>query len=226
MEGPWTIFAALAAAVGAAVVIYSTFIQPRLRRVDLKSPCIAWFEIARSSQRLVSYAEQDDREHGVYELTLPANAVVEIEILYRSKISFLASELYLGCGDQDYRDLDKKPEVRAVCYPLIELGITKETPETNPEANAIDRHKFYHIRRPKNITINETYSLGCEMRTREPGRYKFRMFFVGEEVGSTPNKLFIRVEEHPSTKMCCVEHAACFVNPRESRVSKAKHAHG
>jgi hypothetical protein len=107
MEGPWTIFAALAAAVGAAVVIYSTFFQPRLRRNNLKSPCIAWFEIVRSSQHLVSYAEQDDREHGVYELTLPTNALAEIEILYRSKISFLASEIYFGCGDQDYLELDK-----------------------------------------------------------------------------------------------------------------------
>ena len=195
------------------MVIYSTFIQPRLRRIDLKRPCIAWFEIARSSQRLVSYAEQDDREHGVYELTLPANAELEIEILYRSKTSFVASELYLGCGDQDYRDLDRKPEVKAICYPLIELGITRETPKTNPEVNAIDRHKFYHIRRQKNITANETYSLGCEIHTREPGRYEFQMFFVGDEVGSIQNKLFIQVQRRPFTKMRCIDHATCFINP-------------
>jgi hypothetical protein len=197
MEGPWTIFGAIAAAVAAAAGFFSISLQPRSRRNALKEPCIAWFEIARSSQRLVSYAEQDDREHSVFELTLPANSIVEIEILYRSKISFLASEIYLGCGDQDYRDLDKKPLVNSICYPLIEVGTTKETPQSNSETNAIDRHKFYHLRRQKNITVEETYSLGCELNTRDPGQYKFQVFFVGEEIGRLRNKLYATCHIRP-----------------------------
>jgi hypothetical protein len=215
MEGPWTVVGTLAAVIGTAVIIYSVAIQPKLRRLNVKRPCIAWFEIPRSSQREVKYAVQDDREHSVHELTLPAHSEVQIEILYRSKVSFTAANIYFGCGDQDYRDLDRKPEITSVRYPFIAVGITKETPESHPETNAIDRHKFYHLRRPKNITNDETYSLGCEMRTREAGRYKFKIFFVSEEVGTTQNKLYIRVENAPSTNMKCVDHPSCYITPRE-----------
>ncbi len=213
MEGPWTIGGAFAAGLAAAVGIYSIFIQPRLRRLALRRPCTAWFEIARSSQRSVAYALQDQREHSVYELVLPEHSTFQIEILYKSEVSFTAANIYFGCGAQDY-DLDRKPEITSVCYPFITEGITKETPKSHPETNAIDRHKFYHLRRPKNIAKGETYSLGCEIHTREAGIYKFQIFFVSEELGTTQNKLFIRVENQPSTKMRCIDHAACFIEPR------------
>jgi hypothetical protein len=222
-EGPWAIGGAIAATIAAVVATlsaaYEFLVRPTRRRHKLKRPCVARFTISSSEQRIISYAVQDKHEHHVEELTLAAHSEFEIEVLYWSKIDFAVSEIYFGCGEQDYHDLEGKPIIKSHCNLFIERGTKEESPETHPETNATDRHKFYHIKNLRVVAKNETYSLGFKIQTHEPGKYDFNLFFVGEEVGRLKNKLVIRVEERPVTRMRCVlaEHrwAGCFIQPAE-----------
>ena len=222
-EGPWTVVGAVAAIVAAIVVIisgaYEFVAHPMLRRRRLKTPCRAWFAISSLNQRTIDYAVQDGREHYLHELTLAANSEYEIEVLYQPTIGFIASEIYFGCNAQDNRDIDRKPTIESFCSRFVERGTSEESPETHPDTNSTDRHKYYHLKKQKNVARDEIYSMGFKIKTRGSGRYEFRIFFVGEEVGCIKNKLFIRVEEHPATRMRCVlkEHrwTGCFIQPVE-----------
>jgi hypothetical protein len=219
IEGSWTIGGAVAAIVAAAVVIisavYEFIIGPRWRRRTLRRPCKAWFLIASTNQRTISHAVQDSREHYVEELTLASNSEYEIEFLYVPSITFVVSEIYFGFNKQDDRDLDTKPIIKSFCNHFIERGTHEESPETHPETNYADHHKFYHIRKPRNIARREPYSIGCKIQTRQAGKYEFNLVFAGEEVGQPKNKLFVRVEDNPTTRMKCIfpKHRKCFVQP-------------
>ena len=135
-EGWWTVAGAgaIAATLGTAVIIYQTFIQPKWRRRKIKRPCEAWFQIP-SDKRPVTYAVQNKDVHLVEELTLAAHSEFELELLYRSTISFTSSEIYFGCGAQDYRDLEQKPNVLSLWFPFVERGAIEENHETHPETN-------------------------------------------------------------------------------------------
>jgi hypothetical protein len=217
----WIIVGTIAAIVAAVAVIffgvYEFVILPKWRRKQLRTPCEAWFAIASANKRVVGYAIQNEHEHYVEELTLAAHSEFELEILYRSSIGFTASEIYFGCGDQNYCDLETKPIIESRCSHFVERGTKEENPDTHPATNAVDRHWYYHIKESKSLARDETFSLGCKIKTRQPGLYAFRINFASEEVGSTKNKLFIRVEDPPATKMRCVkpDHKGshCFVQP-------------
>jgi hypothetical protein len=216
MEGPWTIVGAIAAIVAAIGVIVSGA-RVIWRRHRLKTPCKAWFSIPSLDQRTINYAVQDHREHYVEEMVLSTNSEVEIEILYRSSISFGVSAIYFGCNEQNDLDLDTKPIIKSIRSSFIERGTAEESPETRPDTNLTDRHKYYHIRRPKSIARTETYPLGFKIQTRKAGKYRFRLFFSGEEVGTIKNNLFIIVEEKVTTRMRCTspKHrwTGCFIQP-------------
>jgi hypothetical protein len=173
--------------------------------------------ISALNQRTISHAVQDSREHYVQELTLAANSTVEVELGYQSSITFDASEIYFGCNEQNNLDIGNKPLMKSYCNRFIERGEPEESPETHPETNYADHHKFYHLRKPRTIAKNEVYSIGCKVETRQVGRYEFKLFFIGEEVGGIKNRLFIRVEDRPTTRMRCVspEHrwTGCFIQP-------------
>jgi hypothetical protein len=215
-EGPFAIVAAVAAVIAAIGAIYEFAIGPRWRRHRLKKPCRAWFVISAVNQRLLPYAAQTDSEHYVEQLTLAPHSEFEIEILYKATISFVASEIYFGCNEQDNRNLETKPLVKSFFSLFVERGVSEESPETHPD-NFTDRHKYYHVRRLRNTVRNETYSIGCKLQTREVGVYTFNLCFLSEEVGRARGNLSIRVEENPSTRMRCVlpKHrwAGCFVQP-------------
>jgi len=219
IEGPWAVGGAIAAIVAAVVVVisgvYEFMIRPWWRRRTLRQPCKAWFLVASTNQRKISYAVQDSREHYVEELTLASNSEYEIEFLYVPSITFVASEIYFGFNKQDDRDLDTKPIINSFCNRFIERGASEESPETHPETNYADHHKFYHIRKPRTIARKEPYSIGCKIQTRQAGRYEFNLVFASEEVGQPTNKLFVRVEDNPTTKMKCIfpKHRKCFVQP-------------
>jgi len=221
IEGPWTIGGAIAAIVAAIVVIasgaYEFILRPYLRRRPLRRPCKAWFLIASSQQRTIFHAVQDSHEHYVEELTLASNSEYEIEFLYLPSITFNSSEIYFGFNKQDDRDLETKPTIQSYCNHFIERGVSEETPETRPETNYVDHHKFYHLRKPRQIARKEPYSIGGKVKTRQAGRYEFNLTLVGEEVGTPQNKLFVRVEDTPTTKMKCVlakhRRIGCLVQP-------------
>ena len=221
LEGPWAIGGAIAAIIGAVGVIisggYEFLIRPYWRRKRLKRPCKACFLIAALDQRKISYAEQDAHEHYVEELTLASNSEYEIDFMYIPSVTFSVSEIYFGFNKQDYKDLNTKPIIKSFCNRFIERGTNEESPETHPDTNFADHHKFYHIRKPKNITRREPYCVGIKIQTRKAGLYEFNLVFSGEETGYSKNKLLVRVEDNPTTRMRCVlpQHrwTGCFVQP-------------
>lgn len=211
-ELPWTIGGAIAAAIAAAAAV-TPLVHSYSRRRKLKRPCKAWFAIPSSSQRLLDYIVQDSNEHYVEELTLSPHSEFDIEVLYRPTVDFTASVIYFGCGKQDYNDLETKPIIKSLCNFFIERGNKEESPESHPDANSTDRHKYYHIRRQKNLARGETYPIGFRIQTREVGVYAFHMCFVSEEVGELTNKLLVRVEGQAVSKMGCIYpgHTRCLV---------------
>jgi hypothetical protein len=222
-EGPWAIGGAIAAGIAAAVAIfgfaYEFMVQPFVARHKLKKPCKAWFCISSTKQRKVTYAEQDSREHLVEELTLYANSEIEIELGYMSSVSLSASEIYFGCSDQNDLEIEKKPYVKSFFSRFVERSTREESPDTHPDTHYTDHHKYYHIKKTRHVAHGEIYSIGVKIQTREPGRYPFNIIFLGDEVGTIRNKMFIRVEEEPKTRMRCVhwDHrwTGCFIQPKK-----------
>jgi hypothetical protein len=191
----WTIAGAIAAIVAAAGVIYEFILKPYCRGRALRRPCKAWFLIASLSQGKISYAVQDEQEHYVEELTLASNSEYEIDFLYLPRIAFHVSEIYFGFNNQDDRDLETKPIIQSYWNRFVERGVSEETPETHPETNYVDHHKFYHLRKPRHLARKEPYCIGCKVQTRKAGRYEFNLVLCGEEIGTPKNKLFVRVED-------------------------------
>jgi hypothetical protein len=220
-EGEWVIVGAAAAIIGTVGVFgfgaYEFLVAPALQRRALKRPCRTWFLIPSVDQRSIPYTEQSHKEHYVEELTLGANSEFEIELLYRPSVAFHCSAIYFGCNDQNYVGLDTKPIIKSFLNPLMERGgIREETPEQNPDTNFEDRHKFYHVKKPRHLARKEMYSIGFKIQTRAPGLYRFNICFMGDEVGHAKNQLFIRVEEAPITRTRCVLHSrlsGCFIQP-------------
>jgi hypothetical protein len=193
--------------------VYEFVWQPRRRRYRLRLPCSAWFHIPAQNQRQISFAEQNHDSHHVEELTLATNSVVEIEFLFHPLVSFEVSEVYFGCDSPK----GSQPIVQSYRNLFIDRGVPEESPETHPDTNYTDNHNLYHIRKSRVLAHNEVYSYGCKVETREPGRFEFKLFFVVDVCGRTKNKLFIRVEENPMTRMRCFcrEHRwqGCFIQP-------------
>jgi hypothetical protein len=163
-EGPWSITGAVAAIIGAVMVIvfgvYEFVWQPMRRRRRLKRPVKAWFHIPSLTQRRISYAAQDNRPHFVEELILAANSVTEVEFLFIPSLTFLSSEIYFGCDDGD---VTKRPIIQSYRILFLERGIAEESPETHPETNWADEHKLYHQKKSRTFTRKETYSYGCKI---------------------------------------------------------------
>jgi hypothetical protein len=199
---------AVAAITGVIVIIgvaEFTF-RPLRRRYRLRWPCHAWFIIPASNQGNIDYAEQNESEHYIENLILPPHSHIEIGILYISSIPFTAAEIYFGCEEQDNRAISTKPLVEGFHNRFVEQGnrIRQETPDSHPDSNYIDHHKYYHIRRARNVARKEPYTLGFKVQTREPGTYKAILYLVGEEVGRPRNALSIIVQDGPVCTMKCV----------------------
>jgi hypothetical protein len=219
MPGLLTSAGSIAAIVAAVGVIYEFILKPYFCRRALRRPCKAWFLIASLSQGNISYAVQDEQEHYVEELTLASNSEYEIDFLYLPRIAFHVSEIYFGFNKQDDRDLETKPIIQSYWNRFVERGVSEENPETHPETNYVDHHKFYHLRKPRHLARKEPYCIGCKVQTRKAGRYEFNLVLCGEEIGTPKNKLFVRVEDTPTTRMKCVlrqlrkHRRKCFVKP-------------
>jgi hypothetical protein len=64
--------------------------------------------------------------------------------------------------------------------------------------------------------VSEIYFRFNEQNDRDlDTKPTFNLIFAGEEVGRAQNKLFVTVENNPTTKMKCIfpKHRGCFVQP-------------
>jgi hypothetical protein len=207
----WPMVGALLAGATLLTVLYVQFVRPALRRGKLRRPCKARFIITSATHRTIDYAVQNEHEHFVSEITLPANSEVDIELLFTPKVHFHESGIAFGCDET--KNLQTKPYVIGYFNRFIEKGLNRLDPESAPGDHYLDHNKYYHMRRDEARILGRHFVVGYKLKTRDVGVYRATAFFVGEEVEGRAD-LTIVVEDPPRTEMRCIKHYGCRIKPR------------
>lgn len=173
----------------------------------LLAPCEVHFLIPIKSRVSLTWIEQDEREHEVDRIVIPAHSEIPIQLAMRPRVSFEETELYVGCEGDD----GNRPRITQYFNSFIVRGKHKEdTPETN-DNHYVDSDGYYHMRERRTRVKEETYVTGFMLRAYSQGKYEFRVRIGGTERLGTMN-LRILVEDHPTTPMVCLLHPECFLN--------------
>lgn len=200
----WQVLAGVAAVAALLVLLWNTFVTPRLRRRNLRSPVKAYFHIRELSKGSLPYVVQNDEAHNLKEIVLPTNSVVEIEVAYYPTIPFYVEETVFECEG----DYDSKPIVEEPMRPFVVKG---DIPQ---QTNYSNRHGGYHFTsRYGGRAVGSCYTKGFKLRTKLPGVYKTWIGFLTDEIDGDAKDLVIRVEEKPLTRMNCLEHRGCKLRP-------------
>jgi hypothetical protein len=194
------------------LVYYTQIARPRSRRRKLKRPCDAYFIVTSADRRRLGYVSQDEREHFLKELVVPAGEIVPIEILIEPRMNFRYAELIFGF--EDMQNLTSKPVVESFYAPFIVRGARQKGSPENNYSHYVDHHGHYHIAENRDVSLKTYRSMGFSIRTREPGVYAATIAFTGDEVEGETN-LKLRVEAKPETTMTCAwpTHDKCKLTP-------------
>lgn len=156
----------------------------------------------------LTYVHQDEKEHLVEELILPAYKEVPIMIWLKPSSNYTVEDRYFGCEG----DYEKKPEPISYFNPFILRGKRREiTPEEDSD-HYVDFHKYYHTKKRQEYTKDEVYVAGYKIKTYEEGDYR------AQYIMRTPNtvktyKLQIKVrKESIKEKTRCLMHENCYIN--------------
>ena len=184
------------------------FIEPKYRDYVLQHPVKPQFVITSSDRYDVGYAPQDYREHFVDELTLPSHTEnVFLHFILKAKVAFEQMHLELSFeGDRASR-----PLFDYYFLPFIKIG-TREKRPGEAQGHYIDYHDNYHIDETRDRAKNQTIVYGFMITTRAAGIYPLKIGIAASGIDGTA-WLTVRVEDHPSTRMRCAEHARCFITP-------------
>lgn len=203
IKSNWEVLAAITSVVILGLYVTVEMVAPMWRRRKLKTPCNASFHIRELQKRVLDYAMQDDTAHNVMELVLPSNSLVEIEVSYYPIINFHVDETAFGCEG----DFDSKPVIEEPIAPFVAKGELPLAP------GYWDRQGYYHyFSRSPGRSVGSCYTKGFKLRTKKAGVYRVMLGFLTDEIDGSAY-LQIRVEDKPSTRMRCVEHWGCYVNP-------------
>jgi len=205
----WIIAAAILAGLTFTAYVVVEVIGPIIRRWRLKHPCHVYFNIPAPEEGVVDYVRQDTDGHHVKELTLPPNADVEIEIIYRPKLAFREIKFAFGCP--------LGSEGKPFAYEAFERFTIKGKSHWKPgedEGHKTNRHKFYQWHRDEMRNTGSFFLLGFKLRTIQTGIWPMKVFFVTDEIEGSAD-LVIRVENKPTTSSKCFirEHRECYVYP-------------
>lgn len=183
------------------------FVWRRWIGVKLRNPIIACFLIPDSRFKL-GYVDQDDREHFLDELVLPANSEVPVMIWINPKLDFHQDEIYFG---MEGKDLRTKPEPTKVFNPF--MIPPKEEDPSNP-SHYRDWYRYYHIHAERNRIKDEVYVIGFMVKTKDLGEYPAQLLVhTPRKLGKA--RLKIRVESCPITRQM-----DCLGEPRLGRLGK------
>lgn len=157
-EGPWTIAGTTLAAIilaitaiGLGIQIYAEFFARRKReakRLDaLKHPADAYFVIHKRAAHTIDWAEQDEADHYLKEITLPSNSEITVDIAIHPLTHFNSSAILFGC--QDSTNLDGKPyAIRQENHFILEGADKICEPGKHPD-HAITTSLYYQVRGEK-----------------------------------------------------------------------------
>jgi hypothetical protein len=210
----WPMIGGLFGAGGFVLIGYTQIIRPHWRRWKLQRPFEAYFVITSLGRYPLSYVLQDDDEHLVKELVVPANSEIPIQITLVPRVSFMQRELYFGC---DEHLVDKeKPRATEYFVPFVVEGVRgKGKPDANHPGHYIDSNGFYHIREDYLYT-KDTRVIGFKLVTGAAGIYPAQIYTQTDDVRGRVD-LTIKVERPAKTKMRCTVKAhrirGCLVTP-------------
>jgi hypothetical protein len=159
----------LVGAVSLVIVATTQVIRPWLRCRKLKRPFDAYFSITSLHRFPLEYVVQDDQDHEVKELVVPAHSEIPIQIVLYPRLSFLEREIYFGCGENVFDP--EKPRAREYFVPFVVEGERRSgKPDAAHPRHYIDYNGFYHVREDYLYT-NDTRVIGFKLVTKAPGDY-------------------------------------------------------
>jgi hypothetical protein len=221
----WTAFISVivAALTGVALVyieIDKKFFATRrlrlLRERELNDPVDIHFLVPPRSQRTVEYAEQDDREHLLYEIILAPLASTIVEVRIQPRTRFVTDTFLFGCAHDD-ADLIAK-ELKPCPMELIDIyGQGHIRPNSRPgetPGHVINSRLQYRWNHEIKWNALTTLVLGIRIKTNATGTYVWETRFVGDEAESLKT-LTIRVESQEGLLLNCVngEHERHTIRP-------------
>jgi hypothetical protein len=192
--------AAIFAGLSLLTLWFVNFLRPKLKQQELRRPIQPYFLVPSLMQHDCTYAQQDEDEHIINELSLPPNSEFIIDLIIKVKTAISYSELCVGF----IGELDKKPFASKYYNGYIKIGRGREVdPSVEDNDDFVDKHLYYHRRVSREVTAGTVLSLAFTIKTREVGLYPMHFLFVsGDELGEG-TILFITVEEAPTIKLRC-----------------------
>jgi hypothetical protein len=196
------------------------FFGPWYRRLRLKRPVTPFFIITSSDRYRLKYAVQDDREHWIKVLVLPANTDdLLLHFIWKSKVDFTQHYLELSFEQNRlrrhlprwWRTRRKMPQIRYWFHPFIKVGRSTKMPGKFP-GHYVDYHDNYHIDEERHRAKKQIVTYAFKISTYEPGKYALKMGITADGVDGA-SWLDVLVQEAPKRKMRCVEHRFCRIRP-------------
>lgn len=210
-EGPWTIYGTimtgiiLLISVGILVAAIDTeFFAPKRRRrkrhAILEEPADVHFFITSTRHRHIDYAEQDEQEHILRDITLQSHSEHTVELHIKPRTDFTSTSTIFGC---EHPDLANRPAPLEFDNPIVVKGDMKHgIPGKDPGHNIL-HHKHYQYSRLMHWNPGTHIIWGFKIKTEGPGVFQMALYFCGGEVEGKA-ELKIRVEDKAPIRMTCV----------------------
>jgi hypothetical protein len=209
---PWSIAAAIFSGLSLLTIWYINFVKPRRKSRLLHRATRSHFLVPSAVQHGCDYANQDDKDHTLNELSLPPNSEFTIDLIIRIHAPISFSEIIIGFKGEP----EKKPYFIKYYNRYISIGKGREVdPSRETTDDYVDKYFYYHRRQQRSLNAGITFSLAFTMKTRDVGLYPLHLYFVSTEPLGEEFGLFVTVEQQPNIRLVCVDHThlPCVITP-------------
>jgi hypothetical protein len=200
----WPVASVCIGALILLVSIYINFMKPWWRNYRVKHPGKIHLLITAAHLADIHYAKQNDQEHRIKELVLPAHREAYVQLLMPSpKITLHLTGLSFGFQGNN----NEKPEPLKYA-PLFMPG--RERIPKGPEGDQIDFHRYYQMKVDSWINQREPYTIGFLVQTKDPGAFRAELILRSTE-GVAYSFYKVKVESSPFSSMICIDHRNCLI---------------
>jgi len=186
-----------------ALIFFVEFGRPYIRRkIRLKRAFLCNFAVD----------DANGQQHLVNNLVLPVDSCKEVALRIRPKINFTQTDLLVNFGSQ----MEGKPEIVGYFNAFVAWGRGRdETPETD-HRHYVDRKGAYHTTMERKRTTPNVFTMGYKIHTNSEGCFPLRIAAITDDGEAWPdNNCYIIVEKALITRMKCVKHDDCCLDPEE-----------
>jgi len=185
------------------------FVYPSYRRWRLKKPARAYFIITSKDRFDLKYAVQDEHEHRLEVLVLPSHTNdLLLHVVLEAKFAYVQNYLEFVFEGEDGH---AKPLFNYWHHPFVKTGDITRKPGEYP-GHYIDYNDNYHIDGARPMVKGQWQTSAFKITTRDPGIYYLKICTPADGVDGVAEGtrgaigLRVRVEDHPTTNMKCLEH--------------------